>query len=233
MSGQPANNEHLLRTISECGLFTGLSEQQCVEIAQKCETVKADQGKLLMVHGDRTTDVYFLVSGSVIGQLIAENGREILFTEIAHGGYFGELAALDGLPRSITISANTPCVLAKISRSEFLGTLHAFPQVAINLATNLGSRLRDMNERVFGLVVHDVETRVRIRLMQLAQTQEQLVDGGIITDTPTHEGMANFVGSNREAVSRAFARLTKSGAIATARKQVEIKNVSQLLSSSH
>ncbi len=182
-----------------------------------------------MQHGDRTTETYFLLSGAVIGQLVAQNGREILFTEIAKGGYFGELAPLDGAPRSITISASANSLFAKLNEANFMQMLTDYPQVSINLATDLAAQLRRMNERVFGLVVHDVETRVRIRLSQLAQDQEQLFNGGIISQMPTHEVLASFIGSNREAVSRAIARLSKSGVIVANRKQIEIKNLDNLL----
>ncbi|KJZ17561.1 Crp/Fnr family transcriptional regulator [Loktanella sp. S4079] len=219
-------------TLGNCSLFSGIEENERATIAKQMEFITAPRGRLIMQHGDTTTETYFLVSGKVIGQLVADNGREILFTEIAAGGYFGELAALDGAARSITISANAECVLAKLSAAQFRETLMAHPQMAINLATDLGARLRRMNDRVFGLVVHDVVTRVCVRLMQLAQAQEQLIDGGVISDAPTREGMAGFVGSNREAVSRAFARLNKAGIIETKHKKVVILDVDRLLEAS-
>jgi len=222
----------LVDVLADCSLFSGISESDLALIARKMDLLHAPRGRLIMQNGDLTSETYFLVSGSVIGQLVADNGREILFTEIAVGGYFGVLAALDGSERSITISANSECILAKISSSVFREILLANPQVAVNLATDLGEQLRRMNERVFSLVVHDVETRVIFQLMQRAQEQEQLIDGGVITDAPTREGMAAFVGSNREAVSRAIARLNKAGIIETKHKQVTILDLDRLLAAS-
>ncbi|KPN63422.1 transcriptional regulator, Crp/Fnr family [Aliiroseovarius crassostreae] len=211
-------------------MFADLPAQIVESFTQNAEIVTAPKGRLIVMSGDQTTDTYFLISGSIIGQIVAQNGREILFNKIGQGGYFGELAALDGAERSITISAQTDCVLAKLRKEDFLDLLNLFPQVAINLARDLAERLRHMNERVFGLIVHDVETRLRIRLMQLAQEQEQLIEGGEITDMPTHEVMAGYVGSNREAVSRAVARLSKAGVIETTRKKVVIRDLNALLS---
>jgi CRP-like cAMP-binding protein len=104
-----------------------------------------------------------------------------------------------------------------------------YPQLAINLATDLGTRLRRMNDRVFGLVVHNVETRVRVRLMQLAQEQEQLVNGGVITNAPTHEVISNFIGANREAVSRVIAKLNRDGVIMSKRGVITINDVDALM----
>lgn len=211
------------------GLLEGLDERALDAVTQKIEVMRVPRGKLIMMHGDMTTETYFLLSGSVIGQVVAENGREILFTEIAQGGYFGELAALDGKARSIAISAHSDCVLGKLQGPAFLGLLREYPQIAINLATDLGARLRRMNDRVFGLVVYDVEARVRVRLMQLAQEQEQLLDGGVITKAPTHETIASFIGANREAVSRVIAKLNRAGIIAAKRGEITIKDVGALL----
>jgi CRP-like cAMP-binding protein len=211
------------------GLLQGLNERALDAVTQKMEVMRVPRGKLIMMHGDMTTETYFLLSGSVIGQVVAENGREILFTEIAQGGYFGELAALDGKARSIAISAHSDCMLGKLQGPAFLGLLREYPQIAINLATDLGARLRRMNDRVFGLVVYDVEARVRVRLMQLAQEQEQLLDGGVITKAPTHETIASFIGANREAVSRVIAKLNRAGIIAAKRGEITIKDVGALL----
>ena len=145
------------------------------------------------------------------------------------GQYFGELAALDGEPRSITISASANCTLAKLSEDDFCDMLLEHPQTAVNLATDLALRLRSMNERVFGLVVHDVDTRVRLHLMRLAQSQEQLVEGGTVEDVPTHEILARFIGANREAVSRAMAKLAKQGVISTERGKVTLLDLPKLI----
>ena len=212
-------------------LFEGLTASDLGEITDLMDIVPATKGKLIMGHGDATRDVYFLVSGSVIGQLVAANGKEILFTEIGEGGHFGELSALDGATRSISISATSDCELAVLSSTRFIEILKKHPQVAINLSKELSCRLRAMNERVFGLVVHDVETRVRTRLLQLAQAQEQLMEGGVISDLPTHEAMAGYVGSNREAVSRSMAKMVKAGVIKTDRKKVRINDLGALLAS--
>ena len=211
------------------GLLKGMDERTLDAVMQQMEVMRVPRGKLIMMHGDMTTETYFLLSGSVIGQVVAESGREILFTEIAQGGYFGELAALDGKARSIAISAHSDCVLGKLQGAAFLGLLRDHPQIAINLATDLGARLRRMNDRVFGLVVYDVEARVRVRLMQLAQEQEQLLDGGVITKAPTHETIASFIGANREAVSRVIAKLNRAGIIAAKRGEITIRNVVALL----
>ncbi|KQI68390.1 hypothetical protein AN189_11395 [Loktanella sp. 3ANDIMAR09] len=210
-------------------LFCGIAEDDLQGIADRMTVMTVPKGRLIMQHGDLATDVFFVLSGTVIGQLVAQSGRQILFTEFDAGAHFGEMAALDGAARSITISASSDCRIARLTEADFTELMMTFPRIAINLARELGKRLRSMNDRLFGLVMHDVETRVAIRIMQLAQDQEQLVQDGTITDVPTHEALASFVGSNREAVSRSVARLAKSGIIATDRGRIDIRDLDRLM----
>lgn len=98
-----------------------------------------------------------------------------------------------------------------------------------NLALDLASRNRLLTERVFGLVVHDAETRLRLYLSRLAQDQGQLRTGGVLEPAPTRDDMARYVGVNREAVSRMIARLTRAGVIDSARRRIVIRQPTQLV----
>lgn len=212
----------LAQALSACSLFYGLTEEELTEVAARMRVFEAPSGRLLIQEGDDSADTFFLIKGTAMGQRISDKGKEVLFIDIRPGGYFGELAALDGEVRSITISAKTKCLVGVVGDTVFLDLLHEYPQIAVNLATDLALRLRHMNRRLMGLIVHDVEARVRMHIMQMAQAAEQLKVGGVITEAPTHEVMASYVGANREAVSRVMAKLTKSGVLATARGRIEI-----------
>lgn len=215
--------------LAKCTLFRDISAADLDVILNRLTLFHADKGRIIIESGEVTTDVFFLLSGGAVGQLVAENGKEILFTDIPLGGCFGEMATLDGQPRSIKISTSKKSELARLSGDEFRRMLLDFPQTAVNLATDLGQRVRLMNDRLFGLIVQDVETRLRMFLMQLAQQQGQLIDGGIIEATPTHETMASYIGSNREAVSRAIAKLNKSGVISATRKSITLIDLGRLM----
>lgn len=216
-------------TLAENKLCQGLDNTIVAQVAVHMQVTKAKPGQVIFHHGDTNDDVYFLLDGTVIGQIVAETGREIVFTEMHKGTFFGEMAALDGAERSVTVSAKDQVVLGRITGAKFKDLLTQHPGLAINLATEMGRRVRLMNERMFGLVVHDVGTRVRLHLMRLAQEQGKLVDNAVLEPVPTHEEISTFIGANREAVSRAITRLNKSGLIKAARKNILIKDCSGLV----
>jgi len=210
-------------------LFDGVAPGALERIAADCDAQTFDEGRIVVEQGETSRDVFMMLSGRAIGMMLTEAGRQVSFTEFGPMAYFGELAALDGSPRSITVSVTEPSRIARLPHAAFANWLVREPRILRNIAVDLAARNRALNERIVGLIVHDVETRVRMLLMRLAQEREQLKPGGEIKPAPTHEAMAAFVGANREAVSRVIARLGKSGVITARRQKVTIENVVGLL----
>lgn len=219
----------LVHQLGKMPLFDGVSRETRSLIATTCQQLDFEEGSIVVEQGDKSRDFFMLLSGRAIGMMLTEVGRQVSFTEFGPSAFFGELAALDGSPRSITVSVTEPSRMVRMSHGVFAEWITREPQVLRNIAVELSRRNRALNERVIGLIVHDVEKRVRMLLMQLAQAREQLKPGGTIQPAPTHEAMAAFVGANREAVSRVIARLAKNGVISARRQRVTIENLQGLI----
>lgn len=219
----------LLAALEDMPLFSGVPEESLLKLADDFQEFSVLEGRIIVEQGEESRDFYVVLSGGVIGLLITEGGRQVSFTEMGAGRYFGELSALDGSPRSITVSASERSRIARLNNDAFQDWLEREPRILRNIAIDLAARTRVLNERVIGLIVHDVETRVRMLLVRLAQEREQLIPEGVIHPAPTHEQMATYVGANREAVSRVVARLSKEGVITSKRQKVIIHRVGDLL----
>ncbi|MCE8548371.1 Crp/Fnr family transcriptional regulator [Ruegeria pomeroyi] len=209
-------------------LLAGLETEVLAEFAADLELVTVYTGQTVMEQGETSTEMYVVVCGRLVGLLLSPNGKEVAFTEITSGRYFGELSALDGRPRSLTISAAETTILARMPAQRLLDWMAREPRLAHNLAIDLAERNRTLTERVFGLVVHDVDKRVRALLIQQAQAARQLKPGGVLEPSPTHDAIANYIGATREAVSRVMARLAAAGVIETGRRRLEIADIEQL-----
>jgi CRP-like cAMP-binding protein len=218
-----------LPDLSQVSLFAGLGAQTTRRLAQDMHIISVSAGRIVVEQGELSQDVYVVLSGRLIGLMLSSTGRELAFTEIGPGNYFGEIAALDGQPRSITISAAVPSRLARLSGEALRRWLREEPGIAANIARDLASRNRVLTDHIFGLVVHDVDKRVRILLSRLAQERKQLVPGGMLSPAPTHEAMATRIGANREAVSRVISRLNREGIIEAGRKKIVLRNIDSLL----
>lgn len=220
------NAETILPSVS---LLAGLDESTRTAFAESLHLILVRPGQIVVEQGEYTDDLYIVFGGRLLGLLLSADGKEVAFSEIGKGSYFGELAALDGHARSITVSALVESQLGLMRSAVFRGWMARDPRIAFNLATDLAKRNRVLTERIFGLVVHDVDKRVRVLLSRLAQSAGQLKPGGVLKPAPTHDAMATYVGANREAVSRAIARLTSPGMIAAGRREITFRNIDGLL----
>lgn len=215
--------------LAKVGLFKDLPAAELSKLVPGVAPVRVLKGHTVMEKGDMSTDVFLVLNGRLVGVLISDEGKEVAYAEFRRSTHFGELAALDHGPRSLTVFAAEESLVGRISGPQFLEWLDTFPRIARNLMVDLGTRNRRLNDRIFELVVHDVETRVRLLLVRLAMEADQLHDGGLLDPAPTHSDIASHVGANREAVSRVLARLAKTGIIESGRKKITISHLDELV----
>src|SRR5262249_13367128 len=188
-------------------LFEDLSDAELARMAELCTIRSYDKGVQIAGQQDSSTDVFFVLSGTVRVSSYAPTGREVIYTEISKGGIFGEFAAVDGLPRSTNGIAVTECVLARMTSAKFHDMLVANGAIATRLIESLVAKIRQMTERVFEVSALAVRERVRRELLRLAEGGKTLDDGIMIHPAPTHYEIAARIGSHREAVTREFNRL--------------------------
>jgi len=99
--------------------------------------------EVIFSEGDRGDAMYVVRSGEVV---IERGGRPM--ETLGGGGIFGEMALIDGSPRSATVRAKTDCVVAPINEKSFLFLVHETPFFAIAVMRTLADRLRRMDEAV-------------------------------------------------------------------------------------
>ena len=98
-------------------------------------------GDVIFAEGDKGDAMYVVRSGEVT---VERNGS--IMETLGGGGVFGEMALIDGAPRSATARAKTDCEVAPINEKTFLFLVHETPFFAIAVMRTLASRLRHMNE---------------------------------------------------------------------------------------
>jgi CRP-like cAMP-binding protein len=98
-------------------------------------------GDVIFAEGDKGDAMYVVRSGEVT---VERNGS--IMETLGGGSIFGEMALIDGAPRSATARAKTDCEVAPINEKTFLFLVHETPFFAIAVMRTLASRLRHMNE---------------------------------------------------------------------------------------
>ncbi len=221
----PASTQARLRVIS---LFEELSEPDLARLAQDCTTRTYEKGAQILGDKDRTTDVFFILAGTVRINTVSPEGREVIYSEMSTGDIFGEFSAIDGLPRSTAVFATTDCVVAKMTSKKFFDLLRGNGAVAARLVERLVAKIRAMSERVFEVSALSVRERLRRELLRLAAEGERRGKMIVIKPAPTHYEIAARIGSHREAVTREFNRLETESLLEVSRRQISILDLEKL-----
>ena len=192
-------------------LLTPLSPAHRSALAARCAWRRFKPGEVVLSREADDRDVLFLVSGRVRVVNYAASGREIAYAMVEPGAHVGELAALDGGPRSASVEAIDACLIAFLPSGPFHELLLAHPQLAVGMLKNLARIIRQTDERITELSVLSAMQRIYREIHRLARP---FPGGGVgISPLPTQEQLAAVVGTTRETVARALGQLARDGIV--------------------
>lgn len=187
--------------------FAGLTREQ-----------KFAKGAVIVSEGDAGDALYVVRSGEVKVVLSGEDGRDVMLHVLGVGDHFGELALIDGRPRSAHVVSTQPSRLLVLRRADFRRQVEQNPEVAWGLMMELSRRLRQADGTIGSLVLLDVPGRVAKVLLEQASSGESAT----LVKHLTHQTIAQMIGASRETVSRAMAEFQEKGLIAVQRRIVTI-----------
>jgi CRP/FNR family transcriptional regulator, cyclic AMP receptor protein len=193
-----------------------LNDQLLQAMAERGGVKNFPTNAVLVNEDDDSDSIFIVLKGKVKVYGAGANGREVVYTTLGPGEYFGEMT-LDGGPRSasvMTMEASTCVVISGANVRDFLGS---HPDFALHLIRKLIGLIRRSTDTVKRLALDDVYTRISKLLHELAQD-----DGGrlVVNEKLTQQDIADRVGSSREMVSRIFKQLTIGGYVANEGKRI-------------
>ena len=209
-------------------LFAGLTDADLAAVAASCTIRTFEKQAQIMGEQEQTTDLFFILDGTVRATSYTEAGREVIFNEFHAGEMIGEFSAIDGRPRSSSVIAVTDCKLARMTRERFVQLLEGNGKLSLRLAQHLVNKIRQLSERVFEVSALAVRERIRRELLRLSKDGTEFRNGIVIRPAPTHYEIAARIGSHREAVTREFNRLEAAGIVEVRRRQLRIIDLVKL-----
>ena len=153
-------------TLEKIGLLRSLDRKDREVFEHRCQWRHAHPKEWLLEQNDIGTDIYFLSSGIVRVLITPSPDREIILGDIEAGGYFGEMAAIDGQPRSAGILAITDATIARMPAPVFREIIHKYPDVAEQLLRQLVARIRTLDQRVNEFSSMHVKNRIYAELLR-------------------------------------------------------------------
>ena len=204
--------------LSTVPLFRELDRAALRGFAEITREQKYAKGAMIVSEGDPGDALYLVRSGEVKVMLVGEDGREVILGQLGVSDHFGELALIDGRPRSAHVMATVASSLLVLRRADFRRQVEQQPQVGWSLLMELSRRLRQADGTIGSLVLLDVPGRVAKVLLENATPGTPAT----LIKPLTHQTIAQMIGASRETVSRAMAEFQERGLISVARRQVTI-----------
>lgn len=193
--------------------FRGLSTATLARIAAACKWERHEAGAQIIHHEDTDRDVLILLSGRARVCVYAPNGHPVTFRDIGAGDIFGELSAIDGAPRSAFVEALVPSQTARLPADRLRGLIVAEPALAISLLTYFAALVRDLSDRLVAATSQKADQRIRGELLRLAAGTRPRGKEIVLSPAPLQADIAARIGTQREAVSRELARLSRAGLV--------------------
>ncbi|MGW2488805.1 Crp/Fnr family transcriptional regulator [Streptomyces sp. NPDC001606] len=188
-----------------------------------------DPDRILMREADHTDFVLILLDGVVKATGRTQDGRDALLAVRMGGDLVGELAALDGDPRSATVTTCGPVVARMATRAAFLDCLRREPRIADAVNRSVVAKLRSANAHRINFTGCDVGTRLARVLHHLAMTYGERAGAGAVIHWPiTQPELATLAGAAEPSVHKALRRLRRAGAVSTGYRTVRVDDLARL-----
>jgi CRP-like cAMP-binding protein len=198
-----------VETLAKIELLGALTQAERSAVERRCKWKHFARDEQIIDRQTESTDIYFVASGGVRIVNYSLAGREITFDDIVAGGYFGELAALDGAPRSASVVATSPTLTASLDAAAFREVLETHPPIALALLQRLARVIRQSTGRIMDLSSLGAHNRIYAELLREARAAGMNGNRAAIRPIPVHADLAGRVSTTRETVARVLNELAR------------------------
>ena len=224
----PIGRDELRALLQASDLLEHIPDHEIDDLASRTRRVRCPRGKLIFMKRDEGREVMFVVSGRVKIVSTAPSGSEVIHNIIEEGQVFGEMALLDGKPRSADAIAAIDTELVELSRDDFLRVLERNPRTAIRMMEILCGRVRQSTSFVEDAVLLDADMRLMNRIKSLADQYGRPIDetGGVRIDHRlSQQEIGESVGLTRVSVNRLLSRWSGFGLVESGRGWLRVQDL--------
>jgi CRP-like cAMP-binding protein len=221
---QDADITKLIKTVP---FFAGLPEDALNKATCHVVTRTHPSNQVILLENDWGGSVYFIVDGWVKIRTYNLDGKEVTLNIIGKGELFGEMAALEEVPRSTDVITLTSTTISSVPAQDFVDLIQSEPMAGVRLAQLMATRLRQVNRRL-RLREADSVSRVADTILFLAEGQGQENKEGLAIPNLPHRELSSLSGLARETVTRVLTKLEKKNLIRRENDLLIIPNLSAL-----
>ena len=226
--GSTAEAQRAEFTLAGNKMLAPLDRAAVARIESQCAWKVAHAGEPILNRDSDSRDVFFVVKGRCRIVNFSPSGREVAYAVAGPGEFFGEMAAIDGLPRSATVVALEDCVLGSISLQAFRDVVEQFPKVGFVIMEKLVRIVRTSDDRIMDLATLSAYQRVYSELLKLIKPDPVRHGSWLIYPLPTQAQIAAQASTTRETVARVLSHLAGDGVAERKSKTLYIRQIDRL-----
>ncbi|HSR63695.1 MAG TPA: cAMP-activated global transcriptional regulator CRP [Gammaproteobacteria bacterium] len=190
---------------------------------EHCHQKQYPAKSVIIKEGDTSTDLYYIISGSVTVMVEDQKGREIVLAYLNPGDFFGEIGLFDEQhKRTAYVRAKTKCEIARINYDRLKSLQSIFPDLLFAIASQMAIRLRKTSSKVRDLAFTDVQGRVARTLLELCNEPDAMTHPDGMQIKITCQELGRIVGCSREMVGRVLKSLEEDHLISVAGKTIVV-----------
>ena len=213
-------------------LFAGLDAEGLAGLVRGMRVRRFRRAETVFHVGDPGDALFIVMSGSIKITLPADSGDEAILATLRPGDFFGELALLDGAPRSATAVAIEATETYILARDRFRELITTEPVMREALLATLAAEVRRLTHHVEELHFLDITGRLASRLARISAEagSTRLPDGSIRLAGPLTQGdLAAMIGCTRQSVNKLLGMFTDDGLIRLERDSIVVVDLDGLL----
>ncbi len=213
--------------IQQSELFKHLPDSAIDKLTAISQRKSFPKNKVIFLQGDEGDAFYGVISGQVRISAATEDGQEVHLKMFESGDSFGEIAILDGQPRTAGATAVSPTNVIVIERKAFLNLLETEPKLAISLLKLLCEKLRWTSEQVEDAAFLEVPERLAKRLLDLSQRHGTKTSQGIELSISQGE-LATYLSISRQIVNQHLQAWRSHDWVDLSRGKILVKDIAAL-----
>lgn len=214
-----STKEQVMSRLAAIPMFADLAPDSLETLAGMVQYRKYPKGAFIVGHNETGTSMFLLVAGRVKVSLASPEGRELVLNYLEAPAHFGEMALVDGQPRSSDVIAVTDVEVLSLDGKDLSAAIQLQPRLALSLIATLSRRLRHTINRLEDMAFHDATHRV-MRVVLNVATAGLETRGAPVVQGMTHYDIATLAGTSRETASRVISQLAKDGIVTTKGRRI-------------
>ena len=215
----------MLHDLKKFDFFKNSSADMLSEVASNMRIQDEKAGVTILNHGDETKSLYLIIEGTLLITQLAEDGKVVSLELLKKGQCFGEIAIIDGAPRSASVISLGNVKLGILSENFVKGTLMNDLDFTKSLLLRFAGIVRSANIQIFSLITANARKRLLLQLVRLSKMIQDNPHERVVEKGLSHTAIGSFAGISRETVTRIIGELKSDEVISTNQNGEIVLNV--------